>query len=268
MHNHASIANPIPSSTTVDRRGWTKQTIGSLLTYSLLQSVLRPEALAEGVLDQKVASVAGEWLTKVNGMSRELKQHSLSQTQWQKQVESLFAQVDLQEFLRFTDFEKLIQSVRFKERGERSFRPTFPKVEGLPTDLVFGHQMFALKENQSVVPHGHYNMATAFLVLRGSFVGKHYDRVEDHDDHFIIRPTIDRKFDVGGCSTVSDHKDNVHWFKATSETAYIFNIHVLNIDPDIKRSGRVYMDPEGESLADGLVKAPRLQAAEAYRRFG
>ncbi len=30
----------------------------------------------------------------------------------------------------------------------------------------------------------------------------------------IIKPTIDRKFSPGECSTVSDYKDNVHWFQA------------------------------------------------------
>ena len=30
----------------------------------------------------------------------------------------------------------------------------------------------------------------------------------------LIKPTIDRKFAPGECSTVSDYKDNVHWFQA------------------------------------------------------
>ena len=64
-------------------------------------------------------------------------------------------------------------------------------------------------------------MATSFLVLKGKFEGKHYDRVEDTDSHMIIRPTIDREFGVGECSTISEHKDNVHWFKATTDEAFI-----------------------------------------------
>jgi hypothetical protein len=158
--------------------------------------------------------------------------------------------------------------MQFRERGERAFRAKFPEVEGLPTDLVFGHQMFALRKDRSVVPHGHNNMATAFLVLQGEFAGKHYDRLEDHEDYMIVRPTIDRSFKPGEYSTVSDHKDNVHWFKTTSDTGYIFNIHVLNVDPEIKRSGRVYVDPHGEKLADGRIKAEKLKAGEALKRFG
>ena len=39
---------------------------------------------------------------------------------------------------------------------------------------VFGKQIFALKKDRSVVPHGHDNMCTGFIILRGSFSGKHY----------------------------------------------------------------------------------------------
>src|SRR5947207_2459722 len=82
---------------------------------------------------------------------------------------------------------------------------------GLPTSLVFGRQSFALKKGRSVIPHGHNNMATGFLILDGTLRGRHWDRVEDHDEHYIVRATIDRTFQPGEFSTVSDHRDNVHW---------------------------------------------------------
>lgn len=170
--------------------------------------------------------------------------------------------------MKFVDFEKLIKEVKFRDKGERSFRPKFPEVEGLPTNLVFGHQYFALKKDRSVVPHGHDNMATSFLVLQGDFHGRHFDRLEDTDTHMIIKPTIDRQFTAGEYSTVSDHKDNVHWFKCNSETGYIFNIHVLNVDPEKKNNGRVYIDPFGEKLKGGLVKAAKIESSEARQKFG
>ena len=44
-----------------------------------------------------------------------------------------------------------------------------------------------------------------------------------------------RRFSIiaSGASTISDHKDNIHWFKCTSETGYIFNAHVIGYDPTI-----------------------------------
>jgi hypothetical protein len=247
----------------MDRRNFGKQTLGSLLTFSLLETILVSDALADAV-----KPIAAKWLADVNRMSADLKGQKLKQTDWQSQVEDLFEKINLAEFLSYVDFAKLIKNVKFKERGEKSFRAQFPEVEGLPTELVFGHQMFALRKDRSVVPHGHNNMATAFLVLQGEFNGRHYDRLEDHKDYMIVKPTIDRKFTPGEFSTVSDHKDNVHWFKTTSDTGYIFNIHVLNVDPAIKRSGRVDIDPHGEKLAGGRIKADKLRSADAFKRFG
>ncbi len=84
----------------------------------------------------------------------------------------------------------------------------------------------------------------------------------------IIKPTIDDQFKVGQYSTMSDHRDNIHWFKATSGTAFIFNIHVLNVNADVARTGRVYIDPFGEKLAHGLIKAKMLDHKQAYDKFG
>jgi hypothetical protein len=246
----------------ISRRAFTQDVLGSLLTFSLLETLLSRDALAD-----EVKPLAAAWLAKLNTMGRDLKDTQLTALEWQQQVEELFSQVDLPDLLKFIDFDKLIENIQFREQGERSLKATLPQVEGLPTELVFGHQVFALSKGRSVVPHGHDNMATAFLILKGDFQGRHYDRLEDDREHMIIRPTIDRAFTVGECSTVSDQKDNVHWFTATSDTAFIFNIHVLNV-VDGKKTGRVYIDPNGEKLSDERVRARKLASAEAYKLYG
>lgn len=247
----------------MDRREFSTATLGSLLAYSMLESIVGSDALSA-----EVRPIAAQWLAKINSLTQELRGQKLTQLEWQAQTEDLFGQVALDEFLSYVDFDKLTKNLKFREKGERAFRARFPDVEGLPTKLVFGHQMFGLKRGQSVVPHGHNNMATAFLILKGDFHGRHYDRLEDEETHMVVRPSIDRQFGVGQYSTVSDVKDNVHWFKATSDVAYIFNIHVLNVDPDVKRRGRVYINPHGEKLSGGRIRAPKLKTAEAYKLFG
>ncbi len=164
--------------------------------------------------------------------------------------------------------DKLTANLKFRDQGELSLKPKLPQVEGLPTSLVFGHQVFALTKDRSVVPHGHNNMATAFLILKGTFRGRHYDRLEDDGQFMIIRPTLDRAFVAGEHSTVSDHKDNVHWFTATSDQAFIFNIHIMSVDPEIKNTGRVYLDPNGEKLSDNRIRAKRVTSAEVYKLYG
>ncbi len=246
----------------LSRRVFNEGTLGSLLTFSMLESLFLSDAFGA-----EVRPLTARWLTSLDQLGRDMKGQKLTQVQWQGKVEELFAAVDLADLLRFIDFDKLTANLKLRDRGELSLRPKFPQVDGLPTDLVFGHQTFALRQGRSVVPHGHNNMATAFLVLKGKFAGRHYDRLEDQAKHYIIEPTIDRNFVAGEYSTVSDHKDNIHWFKSTSETGFIFNIHVLNVVAG-KSSGRVYLDPHGEQLSGGRIRARKLRAAEAYKLYG
>lgn len=245
-----------------NRRQFNRATLSSLLTFSLLETLA-----AEDLFSAETKSVTGKWLTDLHDLGKDLKGEKLSQIQWQDHCEELFKKVDLQDLLKFIDFGGRISSVPFREKGERAIRFKFPEVEGLPTSLVFGHQVFKLKKGQSVVPHGHDNMATGFVVLKGSFHGRHYDRIEDTDTHMIIKPTIDDQFKAAQYSTVSDHKDNVHWFEATSDEGYIFNIHVVNLEAG-KGSGRVHIDPNGERLKGGRIKARRISASEAVKLYG
>lgn len=245
----------------VTRRGFHQHTLSSLLTFSLLETLFRCDAFGD-----EVKPIAAKWLAELNTLSLDLKGEKLNQIAWQNHVEQLMSRVDLAELLKFIDFETLTRGIEFRDQGEKSLRAMLPEVEGLPTELVFGHQVFALKKDRSVVPHGHDNMATAFLILKGDFLGRHYDRLDDEPQHMIIKPTIDRSFGAGEYSTVSDYKDNVHWFKATSEEGFIFNIHVLNVHEG--RSGRVYVDPDGEKLSGGRIRARKLGASEAFKRYG
>jgi hypothetical protein len=247
----------------LSRRQFGQQSLGALLTYSLLETLARRDAFGD-----ELKAIAGKWLKDLNELGLDLKGKKLPQTDWQSKVDELFGKVNLAEALQFIDFDKLTANIKFRDQGELSLKPKLPKVEGLPTDLVFGHQVFALTKDRSVVPHGHNNMATAFLILKGTFRGRHYDRLEDDGQFMIIRPTIDRAFTAGEHSTVSDYKYNVHWFTATSDQAFIFNIHVNNVDPDKKVNGRVYIDPNGEKLSDNRIRAKRVSSGEVYKLYG
>ncbi len=248
----------------LSRREFAQQALGSVLTLSLLETLFRCDAFAD---DFKPATV--KWLADVNQLGWDLKDKKLEQLEWQKKVEELYKKADVADFLRLIDFDKLTDNLEMLDNGARSLSFKFPKVEGIPEKISWGRQIFALKKGRSVVPHGHNNMATAFLILKGEFRGRHYDRVEDEDEHIIIKPTIDRKFKVGECSTVSDDKDNVHWFLALDEPAFIFNIHVTGINPDnVEPTGRIYLDPNGQKLKGGLIRAKRIESDDAHKLYG
>ncbi len=247
------------------RRDFTKRSVQTILGVSLLEHLCSGNLLAADA-----HSKAARWLGDVNEIGVDLKGGKMKEIEWQKKVEDLFQnEIELTELLKFIDFDRIAKSAKFVSNGARSIRFKYPKVEGVPGKLVFGQQIFALKKDRSVVPHGHNNMATAFLVLKGNFHGRHYDRVKDEKKHMIIKPTIDAKFGPGQTSSVSDVKDNVHWFKAEDEPAYIFNIHVLGVKgKGGKSTGRVYVDPFGEKIDGGLIRARLINSKEAHKRYG
>jgi hypothetical protein len=247
------------------RREFTQDTLRYLLTFSLLDSLCHRD-----LFSAEVKPLTDAWLRQAHEIGKDLKSQKLQQLEWQKRTEALLAKVDLEDLLEFIDFDAMVKNAKApKHGGEQSLDVRLPKTEGLPQKTSFGKQVFRLEEGSSVVPHGHNNMATAFLILKGKFRGRHFDRVEDHDEHLIIRPTIDKSFGPGDFSTVSDFKDNIHWFKAIDASAFIFNIHVLGVNPGSdKVTGRVYIDPQGEKLDDGLIRAPRIARSEARRLYG
>ncbi len=246
------------------RRAFTRQALQSLTAVALLEGLA-----ARQLFGDDVRPVLDGWLKELNAISRDVRDRKVKDVEFTRSLEGLYRRVDLDALLKSLDFDRIAREVNYPAIGAKSLPVDFDKVSGLPTSLVFGRQIFAMKKGRSVVPHGHDNMATGFLVLKGNLRGRHYDRVEDHKDHYVIRPTIDRSFQPGEFSTVSDHKDNVHWFTAESETAFIFNVHVTETDPgNPKPPGRVYVDPAGEKLAGGLIKAPKVTYGQVNRMYG
>jgi hypothetical protein len=56
---------------------------------------------------------------------------------------------------------------------------------------------------------------------------------------------------------------NVHWFTALSETAFIFDVIVPDLD-SAQPSGMDFIDPlQAEKLSDGILRARRLQPDDA-----
>ena len=246
------------------RREFNSGLLGSLVTYSLIETLFQGELFADGI-----RPVIQQWMIDLNTLGQDLKGHKVKDTEFQAKLEELYRKVNLPDLLKLVQFDRLEKSVKFPDKGAQSLGVDLNKIDGMPGRLVFGKQIFAMKQGRSVVPHGHDNMCTGFIILKGEFAGKHYDRVEDNADHYLIRPTIDRKFKPGECSTISDHKDNVHWFKADSPTGFIFNIHVMGYNPaNPNNSGRIYVDPEGPKSAGGLIVAKKMTSSECHKKYG
>ncbi len=246
------------------RRSFNRKLLGSLMGYGLIEMAFTRNLFADAV-----KSVVQKWLIELNQLSKDLKDQKLKDVDFQAKLEDLYKHVDLAELIGLMDLDKVAASVKYPELGAASVGVDLTKVEGLPEQLAFGKQIFACRKGRSIVPHGHDNMCTGFIILRGDWSGKHYERVPDEKDHYLISPTIDRKFKPGEYSTISDHKDNVHWFKAESDTAFIFNVHIFGYNLDNPNApARVYVDPIGEKTADGLIVAKKISSEKCHKMYG
>ncbi len=245
------------------RREFGSQILGSLVAYGLIETLWSRDLLADNV-----KPTIGDWLKDLVAMTNDLRGRKLTDLEFQTKMEELYKRVDLKTLSTFVKLDDIEKKSKLPDNGAASLGIDLSTVEGLP-EVRFGRQIFGCKKGRSIVPHGHSNMCTGFIVLKGEWHGRHYDRVETHAEHFIIKPTIDRAFKAGDLSTISDHKDNIHWFEAKSETAYIFNVHVTGYDPKIDgNSGRLYVDPDGEKLSGGLVKAAKMTSALCHKKYG
>lgn len=246
------------------RREFTRHALQSLTALALIEGLS-----AHRLFGRDVQPIIDDWFKELNAISKDVADHKVKDVEFQTSLEALYSRADLPALLKTLDFDRIAAGVKYPAHGAQSLPVDFKNVSGLPKNLVFGGQIFAMAKGRSIIPHGHDNMATGFLVLNGRLRGRHYDRVEDHKDHYLIRPTIDRSFSPGESSTVSDHKDNVHWFQSESDHAFVFNIHVSQTDPgNPKNPGRVYVDPMGEKVAGGLIHAPKITYGKANQLYG
>lgn len=248
---------------TTTRRQFATKTLGSLAAFGLVELLWSRDLFADAVKPTLAA-----WLKDLADMTNDLRGRKLSDVEFQTKMEELFRRVNLKELLAAVKLDEIESNLKLPDNGAANPGVDFGKIEGLPA-LRLGKQIFGCKKGRSIVPHGHSNMCTGFIVLKGDWQGKHFDKVETAADHYLIRPTVDRQFGPGDVSTISDHKDNVHWFKALSEKCYIFNVHVVGYDPSIKGiSSRLYLDPDGEKIAGGLIKAPKMTSKACHEKYG
>jgi hypothetical protein len=248
----------------LSRRTFNRHLLGSLLTLSLVKSLDEVDVLAN-----TVRPIVRKWLIEMEDVTQQLRQGRVKTVEWQSQIESLLSRVDLADLLSAIDFDRLAKTAVFPEDHESAEDVAFSHSEGLPAELSFAPYFYAMKKGSAIVPHAHRNMASMHMMLKGQAHCWQFERVADEAQYLTIKPTTDKVFEIGAVTTVSDQKDNIHWFKALSEPVFMFNIGVFRINPSEAFEGRDCIDPlGGEKLKDGLIRARRIELKEAYKLYG
>ena len=246
----------------MDRRQFNKALCSSIASYALFRTLFLKDAFAKAV-----QPITGHWLGRLHEMSQDLQSGGITPGQWQTGIEALLDQVELAELLRLIDFEKLTQGFEYPELGVNTRWTKFPALEGVPPNLAFHSKIFGMKKDRAIIPHGHRNMVSCHYVLQGEFRLRHYDKVEEDEAHMVIRPTIDEVARVGSNSSVSDERNNIHWLKATTDTAFTFDVLIVDLQGNPWDVDNI--DPYGaEKIADGRIRVRKLGLEEALRKYG
>lgn len=246
------------------RREFVRRAFGGALTFSLVKALCGARALGAAVTPP-----AARWVAEVEQLSSGLKGRRIRPSEWQTKVEELFRRVELKDLLRSIDYDELAKAPLFPEDHESAVELEFPKVEGLPAELTYIPMFIAFQRGRAVVPHGHRNMVSMHMALTEGVRARHYERRGGDEAHMIIEPTLDKTFSPGELSTVSDERDNVHWFRAERGPAFMFNVAVFGLDGTRDFTGRDYIDPLGaDRLGDGRLRARRITYEEARKLYG
>ena len=169
------------------RREFHAKLVSSAITFGLVELLWSRDLFAE-----PVKTSIDKWFVELAEMSKDLKGKKLTDLEFQTKMEDLYKRVDLKALVGLVKLDDIEKRSKLPANGALSRSIDLAKVEGLPSNLGFGKQVFGCGKGRSIVPHGHANMCTGFIVLKGQWHGRHYDRLETHKDHYIIQPTIDR----------------------------------------------------------------------------
>ena len=217
---------------------------------------------------------AQQWTRQLHAMCLAVKAGTLSPNAWQDQIEALHRSIAMDELMRFIDFKALIRGLTYPDdRG--AIRPIrLPQVPGIPARPSFAGKIFAYKKGAGTPPHGHHGMVSAHLVLRGALRVRTYERVAEATDHLVVTPAKDLIAKPGQTISMSDERDNVHWFEAVSQHAYTLDIPISGLYRNksyvapANRYGMIYVDPRGPANGRGKIRAPIIGFEQAMAEFG
>jgi hypothetical protein len=246
----------------IDRRGFCRTLTGTVLGYSLMRTLVTRDLLAG-----PVQPLIAKWAAEVNAACDGLRGGSIKPIEWQEMIEALLRRIELAELLQFIEFDRLTGGLEFPDLGAGTQAAPFPQLDGLPERTAFFSKIFGLAHGRAIIPHGHRNMASCHLVLEGEFALRQYDKIEDQGSHLVIRPTVDERSLPGSASSISDDKDNVHWFRTLSDRAFTFDVIVADLDDRPYEIDNI--DPErGDWLSDGTLRVPKLEVGRALKKYG
>jgi hypothetical protein len=240
--------------------------IGTIAMAQLLRL-----AVGTGAVAAPIASATDRWAQGLVELAHDLNSRSLTVTQWQDAIEALHKTVPIEDVLKLVDFDLVRPTLERTGRLENHQHVLLPGIK--PTNRLLWTNLYVIPQGGAIAPHGHNGLVTAHLIVRGRLHARTFDRVADEPGRMLLRPTRDEHCGVGSTITMSDERDNVHWFVAEAGPAFTLDVgavapklrdHLIGTAGD----GRIYLDPAAGRRADGLIEAGVIDHSTSLARFG
>lgn len=244
------------------RRDFSKGFLATLTSYALMDS-----AFAINAFSNAISPITKHWSIMVSEYCMDLKKQTITPLEWQNLIEELFNKIEMKELLNFIDFETVKKGFQYPDLGVHTKSIVFPKLKGLPKDTVFIKKIFGMQRDRAVIPHGHSNMTSSHLVIEGEMHLRHYEKIRKEDQNLIIKPSIDKVISVGDNSSISDEKDNIHWFIANTSQAFTFDVIMLDLNEKSTEIQNIDIY-ESQNLGNGTMRVPIIHVDTALKKYG
>ena len=219
-----------------------------------------------------------KWLNLLYLNAVKLRSSEISGLQWQETMDQIFASVpmdNLKTRIKFSELGPKVIDLIPADRTEFFHRVELPGSDtpegegGREPHRALITKLAYIRKGKAVPPHGHSNMVSAFLCLSGEFEVRQYDRLEEQEDHMIVRESEHQKSaGPGTWSSISDYRNNVHWLTAKTDDCFLFTTKLINIEENRPLNGRINIDVlRASQLGTCTLKAPKITADQARELY-
>jgi hypothetical protein len=245
-----------------------REFISAFATTIALSSILQTKALASPPRDLNF------WAQGIADLNRDLSTGKIGLTDWQDRIALLHTGVDFNDLRKYLDFDRLTAAMKFPSKLADTADPKFPdtiNVGGIERPWFI--RFFGMRKGGAVIPHVHNNMASAHLVIEGTFHARTFDRIADLAAAVVLKPVRDEIIKPGASVTMSDDRENSHWLVAQQDRSFTFDVGILELSKTrtyglkANRYSMIFVDPTGTQDSAGKVTAPVLTFEECVAKF-
>lgn len=245
----------------MDRREFSRQLLWSISGILLLQT-----ATVNRLVAKPYEKELDKWIRSLQELCRDLRSNKLTVSEWQLQIATLHDMLGLEDLSFLIDFEKAAKVIELPHLGVGTKNYFFPLIADLSDKYTPIGRIFGMKKDRAIIPHGHRNMVSCHRVIKGHFLLRQYDRINDDENHMYIKQTIEEMVHPGSHSSISDDKNNVHWLLSKTEAAYTFDVIVANLGE--KETEIDNLDIDSAVKSNDTLRVKKIKVGEALEKYG